>query len=180
VRHLAAASIIGVALWLAGCGAAGPSDVPPVSRLYYDKPADAESGTGVGRWATTNASFGARLFTPSLLMMWVLPTSGGWCQLELMAPEGETLTVRSYLRASRMPSIGVAGLAFSCGRAACASLDGNFTLHRLDARNDGVITTMHATFEQTCNAGGSPLGRLTGEAWIVNGVSGAPAGFPGA
>lgn len=50
-------------------------------------------------------------------------------------------------------------------------------MHRLESNAEQTITTMHLTCEQTCrDTAGSPLGRLTGEWWIVNGTSGAP--FP--
>lgn len=183
------ALVTGVLLSCGGCEGLGPSDIPPVSRLWYDKPADAQSDAQVGRFATTNADFGARVFTscdaatadggvcPSL-MVWMVPAAGTWCQLMLYAPEGESLAVREYAPAGRLPGAGAAGIAFSCGRRACEALDGRFTIHRLASNSDQVITTLHATFEQTCLADGQPLGRLTGEVWIVNGRLGAPPGFP--
>jgi hypothetical protein len=191
-RTVVRALLIGLAVVNIGCDrlANGPSDVAPVSRLWYDKAPDAQSGFEAGRLATTNASFGARVFTscdpqpvdngrcPSL-MVWAVPTAGSWCQLILYAPEGEPLSERGYPRADRFPAPGVAGLAFSCGRAPCDTLEGRFTIHRLVADADDVVTTLHATFEQTCLVNGQPLGRLTGEVWIVNGTRGSPPGFPG-
>lgn len=191
-RAIACALLTGLGVACAGCDSLGngPSDVAPASRLWYDKSPDAQSGFQAGRFATTNASFGARVFTacdpepvdngrcPSL-MVWAVPNTGSWCQLILYAPEGEPLIERTYPRAERFPAPGVAGLAFSCGRAACDALEGEFTVHRLVTGVDDVVTTLHATFEQTCREDGQPLGRLTGEVWIVDGTRGSPPGFPG-
>jgi hypothetical protein len=190
-RAVVWAGVIGVLMSCGGCEGlgTGPSDMAPVSRLWYDKPADTQSGVQVGRFATTNATFGAREFRscdvgtaddgvcPSL-MVWMVSVAGTWCQLILYAPEGESLSVRNYSRAARLPAPGVAGIAFSCGRRACEMLDGSFTIHRLASNADQVITTLHTTFEQTCRVEGQPLATLAGEVWIVNGNRGAPPGFP--
>ena len=191
-RAVVCALLTGLGIAFGGCDGLGngPSDIAPVSRLWYDKAPDAQSGFQAARLATSNATFGARVFTscdpgpvgngpcPSL-MVWAVPHAGtSWCQLILYAPEGEPLRERAYPSAERFPAAGVAGLAFSCGRAACDALEGQFTIHRLVAEAD-VVTLLHATFEQTCRLDGQPLGRLSGEVWIVDGMRGSPPGFPG-
>ena len=177
-----------IAVLIAGCDEP-TSPSPATSSLVYSVPAGAGHVAGSGNFTEVNASFGGDVRTtcvpdPNIagstcpdLMVLVRPFSDSLCQLFIYAPIGQQLTARSYLRAQRFPSAGVAGFNINCakGGTACGWSVGQFTIHQLRSNANGVITKLHITYDQTCSNNDGTLygaGTATGELWIVNGTKG--------
>jgi hypothetical protein len=75
----------------------------------------------------------------------------GW-ELDIAAPNHETLAAKTYQRAQRYPfqDDGRAGLSLSGAGRACNEVEGKFTVTELDRNGAGEVTHLNVTFEQRC------------------------------
>jgi len=79
--------------------------------------------------------------------------------LDLAAPQGQQLTIGTYLNATRWPfqAPTVPGLSFYGDGRGCNTLSGQFTITDFAYGGDGSVQRLTATFEQHCEGGGPAL-----------------------
>ena len=84
-------------------------------------------------------------------------TAGPW-NLNLAAPAGQQLVPGTYTGATRYPfNTGTApGLTVSGDSRGCDDDYGTFTIYEISADSTGTLTSLNATFEQTCETTTSP------------------------
>jgi hypothetical protein len=113
-------------------------------------------------------------FCPDLVAI-VRGSDSRMCTLIASAPAGRAFAAGSTFSTSTPGTSGSAFFTFNCARAGttCGDRNATFTVHELSS-NDGLVTRLHLTFEQTCLGGFppavGPFGKGTGELWIVDGT----------
>lgn len=90
--------------------------------------------------------------------------SGYLWNADFFAPQGQTLKVGTYLKATRYPFNGSTspGLSISGGARACNQLQGQFTVRQLSIDASGNVKQFVADFEQACDSTLGSTNKLIG------------------